>query len=152
MKMKVKVKALSKELGVLLILLATLTTAQAPIRNTVDECIQQQGYYFCTPEVQLDNPVNAMQFKGSCCLESELEAYSETDKEKCTASDNPIRGIQCTQPVPFETFVPAQRFLFDSYSLGMLYDRSQVCPTIEDRNSLDAYLEVSSDPVSISMD
>ena len=34
----------------------------------------------------------------------------------------------------------------------MLYDRSQACPTLEDRNSLDAYLEVSSDPVSIVLD
>ena len=40
MKMKVKVKALGKELGVLLILLTTYTAAQTPIRNTVDDCMQ----------------------------------------------------------------------------------------------------------------
>lgn len=51
-----------------------------------------------------------------------------------------------------EEFTPALQALFLSHSLGMFYDRTQACPTIDERDPLDPYLEVGGDEVYLAMD
>ena len=65
-----------------------------PIKNKVEECILLPGFFFCTPELQLDQPVQAMRSTGHCCKEAKIsEGYSPDNVALCTPSDNPLRGI-----------------------------------------------------------
>ena len=95
-----------------------------------------------------------MRTTGQCCEVAELDNYSESDSALCTASDDPIRGIQCSKSVPLDVadFTLAQRALFNSYSLGMVFDRSQACPTIDDQDSLNSYFDISGEKVYLEMD
>lgn len=49
------------------------------------------------------------------------------------------------------TFEPAYSALYDSYSLGMIYDRTQACPTLNDQDPLKAYVDVSNEKVQVAM-
>jgi len=114
--------------------------AQDPLEITIEECkAKQQGWFFCTPEVQLDAAVQAMRRKGFCCDKNALSNYSKNNLAKCTQSNSPLRGVQCTQTVP-EKWRPAEGALFNTYSLGMVYDRTTACPTLLDRKPLDPYV------------
>ena len=82
-------------------------------------------------------------------------SYSEEEVALCTPSDDPLRGVQCSQTVPpedDEDFTEALQALFDSYSLGMVHDRTQVCPTLDERDPLNAYLDVGGEEVFLAMD
>ena len=53
------------------------TTVTTPDEVDIDECIlSDPGFFFCTPDVELDKAVQAQKTKGYCCNESGLGDYS----------------------------------------------------------------------------
>ena len=54
-------------------------------------------------------------------------------------------------PASTSDFEPAYKALFDTYSLGMMYDRTVACPTLEDQDPLDAYVEVTGERTTLAM-
>ena len=83
-----------------------------------------------------------------------MDDYSQNNLKKCTASKDPLDGIQCSRVIPEDPKddLLAFKALYSSYSLGMEYDRLHACPTGEARDSLDPYITVTSGLQTLVMD
>ena len=151
--MKLTYGSLAKMLLKILILVGLLSDfvlAADPLDVELKDCKKKVGWQFCTPELELNQAVQAMRTRGSCCQKVAISSYSDLGRTKCTPSDDPLKGIQCTETLT-EDLEPAYEALYDSYSLGMLYDRTVACPTLEGQDPLDAYLTVSGERTTLGM-